>query len=223
MSAADHLEVPRQHGLFNHHGIDLGDGTIAHYLEGREILRSSIEEFSKGSQIKIIPHDYCSPRGITLRRAMSRIGETDYNLLFNNCEHFAIWCKTGFHRSPQIEMLIEKGQQGLQKILPNNLMSKIDFALPKGILNQSNFDEEIMQLENLRIKLENQLSKIIEKIKNKEKSKDYQYKNKFFKYLLFNGQLIEDELNALKIIQLKRKKLSHDNHIKALKHSNSSE
>ena len=38
MAAADHLQVPRQHGLFLHHGIDLGDGTIAHYLEGKEIL-----------------------------------------------------------------------------------------------------------------------------------------------------------------------------------------
>ena len=32
MSAADHLQVPRQHGLFLHHGIDLGDGSVAHYL-----------------------------------------------------------------------------------------------------------------------------------------------------------------------------------------------
>ena len=27
MVAADHLQVPREHGLFLHHGIDLGDGT----------------------------------------------------------------------------------------------------------------------------------------------------------------------------------------------------
>ena len=48
MAAADHLQVPRQHGLFNHHGIDLGDGTVAHYLEGREILRSPLADFSRG-------------------------------------------------------------------------------------------------------------------------------------------------------------------------------
>jgi hypothetical protein len=46
MAAADHLQVPRQHGLFNHHGIDLGDGSVAHYLEGRAILRSPLEDFS---------------------------------------------------------------------------------------------------------------------------------------------------------------------------------
>ena len=42
MAAADHLRVLRQHGLFLHHGIDLGDGSVAHYLEGREILRSRL-------------------------------------------------------------------------------------------------------------------------------------------------------------------------------------
>ena len=31
----------------------------------------------------------------TVRRAESKLGETGYSLLFNNCEHFAMWCKTG--------------------------------------------------------------------------------------------------------------------------------
>ena len=54
MAAADHLQVPRQHGLFHHHGIDLGDGTVAHYLEGREILRSSTDDFSQGQPLSLI-------------------------------------------------------------------------------------------------------------------------------------------------------------------------
>ena len=56
MAAADHLQVPRQHGLFKHHGIDLGDGTVAHYLEGREILRSPVEEFSRGQPVSVVPY-----------------------------------------------------------------------------------------------------------------------------------------------------------------------
>ena len=89
VAAADHLQVSRQHGLFNHHGIDLGDGTVAHYLEGREILRSSLDDFRQGQPLSVIDHADASPDGVTLRRAMSRIGEQNYNLLFNNCEHFA--------------------------------------------------------------------------------------------------------------------------------------
>lgn len=29
-----------------------------------------------------------------------------YNLLLNNCEHFAIWCKTGVHESRQVEKVL---------------------------------------------------------------------------------------------------------------------
>ena len=39
----------------------------------------------------------------TVERAKRRLGEQDYNLLTNNCEYFAIWCKTGVHESHQIK------------------------------------------------------------------------------------------------------------------------
>jgi hypothetical protein len=112
VAAADHLTVPRQHGLFLHHGIDLGDGSVAHYLEGREILRSPLNDFSRGLEICVVNHPQASSAGITLRRAMSRIGEQRYNLLFNNCEHFATWCKTGRHRSGQVEDWLHTGSLG---------------------------------------------------------------------------------------------------------------
>ena len=46
-----------------------------------------------------------SPRE-TIERAKSRIGEKQYNLLLNNCEHFAIWCKTGVSKSYQVDRAI---------------------------------------------------------------------------------------------------------------------
>ena len=42
----------------------------------------------------------------TVKRARSRIGEHGYNLLLNNCEHFAVWCKTGVEKSEQVEEII---------------------------------------------------------------------------------------------------------------------
>ena len=66
LAAADHLQVPRQHGLFRHHGIDLGDGTVAHYLEGREILRSSRDDFSQGQPLSVIDHATVSYTHLTL-------------------------------------------------------------------------------------------------------------------------------------------------------------
>jgi hypothetical protein len=114
LAAADHLQTPRQHGLFLHHGIDLGDGSVAHYLEGREILRSPVAEFSRDEPVAVVAYaeGTCSPAGVTLRRAMGRLGEQNYNLLFNNCEHFAHWCKTGRHRSAQVEDWLHTGSLG---------------------------------------------------------------------------------------------------------------
>ncbi len=42
----------------------------------------------------------------TVARAKSLIGEDQYNLITNNCEHFAIWCKTGAHKSYQVERVL---------------------------------------------------------------------------------------------------------------------
>ena len=49
----------------------------------------------------------------TVARAKSVIGanehsfQRDYDLLFNNCEHFAVWCKTGLRRSYQVEDILK--------------------------------------------------------------------------------------------------------------------
>lgn len=36
----------------------------------------------------------------------ARLGEDDYRLLTNNCEHFCIWCLSGESRSEQVEALL---------------------------------------------------------------------------------------------------------------------
>ncbi len=43
----------------------------------------------------------------TVDRARSRLGEHGYNLLLHNCEHFAVWCKTGVEKSEQVDELLE--------------------------------------------------------------------------------------------------------------------
>lgn len=43
----------------------------------------------------------------TLNRAMKRIGEKDYSLFSNNCEHFAFWCKFGVCISNQVSCVGE--------------------------------------------------------------------------------------------------------------------
>ena len=163
MSAGDHLQVPRQHGLFNHHGIDLGDGSVAHYLEGREILRSSLEEFTQGNEPCIINHAQESSTGVTLRRAMSRIGEQDYNLLFNNCEHFANWCKTGRHRSSQIDSALERARQW-SNIMPSALISGLKLLVDKGLIDDNTrklAQQGLKRLERLRQSMLKKLERML--------------------------------------------------------------
>ena len=188
MATADHLEVPRQHGLFNHHGIDLGDGTVAHYLEGREILRSPLDDFSQGQPISVIDHPDASPVGVTLRRAMGRLGEQDYNLLFNNCEHFATWCKTGRHRSGQVDSVLERARNW-SGLMPSALMRGLELLVQRGLLDDHAREvarQGVAKLERLRRKLLGKLETLLQQAEDGNNQT-----------LLLTGQTLADELEAV--------------------------
>ena len=44
----------------------------------------------------------------TIKRARSKLGQGGYNLAFNNCEHFAVWCKTGVRDSSQVNNILDE-------------------------------------------------------------------------------------------------------------------
>jgi Lecithin retinol acyltransferase len=103
MNKGDHICV--QYVGFIHHGIYCGDGIVIHY-EGKQqsckISRILLNEFSQGRSISIVEYSDCHEPDVVVERAESRLGEANYNLIFNNCEHFAWWCKTGQEISEQI-------------------------------------------------------------------------------------------------------------------------
>ena len=194
MTTADHLQVPRRHGLFNHHGIDLGDGTVAHYLEGREILRSPISEFSQGEVVSVLNHANASPAGVTLRRAMGRLGEQNYILLFNNCEHFATWCKTGRHRSGQVDSVIDRARQW-SRLMPSALLGGLDLLVRRGVLDDNTrqiASQGLAKLEQLRQMLLQKLEGLLLQIGSDGN-----------KQLLLTGQSLADELAAVEDLQRK--------------------
>ncbi len=207
MAAADHLQVPRQHGLFLHHGIDLGDGTVAHYLEGKEILKSPIEDFRRGGSIKVIVHDHASTKTTTLKRAKSRIGEQRYNLLFNNCEHFANWCKTGKHRCTQMENLLQRGNLAdmpISQVLPAALLNYLRLLFKEGISNEKTRKKALNSLKNLRQmrlelykKLESTLEKVENWIQNNPTTIRTEATSKATHFLLLRGQNLEDQITTL--------------------------
>ena len=153
-----------------HHGIDLGDGTVAHYLEGEEILRSTLAEFCRGESARVVEHTEADPAGRTLRRAMSRIGEQRYNLLFNNCEHFAVWCKTGQHRSGQVERALGSGALGalaFGQMLPAALLAGIRLLLQRGLSLEQGAElarKALGELDGLRLKLQSRLEQELQQM-----------------------------------------------------------
>lgn len=100
MAKGDHIYT--QHTGFTHHGIDCGDGTVIHYSHG-EVRQTSLSTFGNGNQSFVKRYGQCDTDDIVIQRAESRLGENEYSLLFNNCEHFATWCKTGRNNSEQVK------------------------------------------------------------------------------------------------------------------------
>lgn len=220
MAAADHLQVPRQHGLFNHHGIDLGDGSVAHYLEGREILRSPLEEFSRGQPLSVIayPAGDCLPAGQTLRRAMGRLGEQNYNLLFNNCEHFAHWCKTGRHRSAQVEDVLQASSWGalaLGQFMPAAVLTGAKVLLRQGLrLEPSQLEQgrdlirrSLEQLDALRLKLQTKLETELARAEERWGQGEPQPQ---FQRLRLAAQALADQLSEVEEMEAKLEQLLTD-------------
>lgn len=89
---------------YHHHGIDGGDGSIIHYRKvgTATVTRTSTESFARGNPVYTLPRPMSFIPDVVMARAESRLGEQRYNLFFNNCEHFANWCKTGENVSPQL-------------------------------------------------------------------------------------------------------------------------
>lgn len=118
MAKGDHIFVPLC-GLLSHHGIEIGDGTVVHWCSGHEgtkhlgnklirkadaqIRRTSMEEFCQGATPKVRKYTSCAEPDEVVKRALSRVGESGYHLLWNNCEHFATWCKTSRSASAQVD------------------------------------------------------------------------------------------------------------------------
>lgn len=132
MAKGDRIYVYRNlwqlDGVYKHYGIDCGDGTVIHYRKPSEIIeRTSMSVFSRGNPVYKVreTEDFCFVPNVVLERAESRLGEKQYNLLFNNCEHFVSWCKTGISDSKQISDFVPT----ISRLDPAQLYEPIKQAL----------------------------------------------------------------------------------------------
>ena len=76
-------------------------------------------EYRLEDGLYLIKHDKCLSAEDVVKRARSRLGENEYNVFYNNCEHFAMWCKTGISSSEQVEYFKDVMKDGAVSLAAN--------------------------------------------------------------------------------------------------------
>lgn len=133
LQKGDHISRPTDtaSGYYDHHAIVIGrvhgsifriihvtDGggngsvkyvsAVASSKSASAAVREEDEDFGKYINTgRLILYQYrpreCYEPDTVINRARRRVGAFTYNLLKNNCEHFARWCKTGRSESYQVQ------------------------------------------------------------------------------------------------------------------------
>ena len=102
-----HLVSPRRG--YSHHGIFVGGNRVIHFAgwangqASGPVEEVSLETFCGGNPISVVHHGTTILPDEIVRRARSCLGNTDYSVFSNNCEHFCTWCATDVHDSDQID------------------------------------------------------------------------------------------------------------------------
>jgi len=104
----DHIRAGHP-GAAHHDGIYLGSGQVIHLCgvpgggkASAHVRIDTLEVFAAGRPVTVRPYAGNHDPEAVIARAMSRLGDGNYHLIFNNCQHFARWCATGDHHSEQV-------------------------------------------------------------------------------------------------------------------------
>ena len=124
LKSGDHIAFHRIGGIYWHHAIvDVVDkrseklflieysNTVKGFLKDNFCLPKNPAmakvykkeyPFVEVTAVHLMLHECCYPAETVVERARSKIGENGYNPFTYNCEHFAMWCKTGRSSSDQV-------------------------------------------------------------------------------------------------------------------------
>ena len=108
-----HLKSSRRG--YTHHGIYVGQRRVIHYAGWANnqatgpVEETDLNSFTQGNGYSIVHHYRADLPEVIVARARRRIGETDYNLASNNCEHFCNSCVNDDHHSRQVDVATAPG------------------------------------------------------------------------------------------------------------------
>ncbi|MCF4965647.1 lecithin retinol acyltransferase family protein [Nostoc sp. CMAA1605] len=73
---------------------------------------------------------------VVVQRAISKLGEHKYDVVWNNCEHFAYYCKTGNYRSEQVNQAVAR-TEGLFGVVAISAGTKLVTKAATEVAKQS--------------------------------------------------------------------------------------
>lgn len=110
---------------YQHHGIDVGDGTVVHArphdfrnpFGGGRVVRTSLTQFAEGRNVRVRnePPAAFPPEAI-VERALAHVDREGYHLVVDNCEHFTTWCATGRRESRQVDIVMGRIAAGASRV-----------------------------------------------------------------------------------------------------------
>lgn len=116
----DHIRVSR--GLYSHHGVYISDEEVIHFTgtdddsvldwSKCEVIKTDIDDFLCCGTLEVKEYteeelDDLYPVEHIVHYARVCLGDAGYNLVINNCEHFANMCTLGRFRSKQVERVFD--------------------------------------------------------------------------------------------------------------------
>ncbi len=102
-----------------HHGVFVSENEIIHFCSNEafsilsndlEIKKTNIAVFAQGNKVEVIGYPKSKRLSVekSVEKARSKIGNKDYDIIFNNCEHFVNSCITGERQSYTMNSLKER-------------------------------------------------------------------------------------------------------------------
>ena len=130
LKQGDIIFAVRAFGTYLHYGVYVGNKKVIHFATEdfddntwahAKIIQTSIEDFAHGADVYIEKERKGARRDIdTVIYAKAHLGSglNSYDLVTNNCEHFANMCKYGKKKSYQISRILSKFRSPFGWLIP---------------------------------------------------------------------------------------------------------
>lgn len=101
-------------GLFEHHGLYVGDERVIHLKKTGVIEKTSLFLFSNGNDVRVKKSAISPQQAIDYAR--SKIGYSEYNVVTKNCEQFVNECLAQRSTSNQVSNISHLTVQGAARV-----------------------------------------------------------------------------------------------------------